>query len=134
MINISFYTRFGGYEYNQTLIEKIENANPRYNVDKRAFDHRWVNPGDIALYKNIRDESRTNVTERFIQKDNYLDLRSVYLAYEWKSNFLKKLGLTNLRTAVTANDIWQTSSIAIERGIEYPFARSFTFSLQASFN
>ena len=134
MINVSFYNRFGGYEYNQTLIDKVENANPRYNVDKRAFEHRWINPGDIALYKNIRDESRTNVTERFIQKDNYLELRSIYLSYEWKANFIKKLGLTNLRTAFTANDIWQTSSIAIERGIDYPFARSFTFSVQASFN
>jgi len=134
MINVSFYSRLGGYEYNQTLIEKIENANPRFNVDKRAFEHRWVNPGDIALYKNIRDESSTNVTERFIQKDNFLELRSLYLSYEWKGNFMKKMGLTTLRTAVTANNIWQASSIAIERGIDYPFARSFTFSIQASFN
>jgi hypothetical protein len=41
--------------------------------------------------------------------------------------------LQTLRAAITANDLWRTSSIVIERGINYPFARSFTFSLQANF-
>jgi hypothetical protein len=38
-----------------------------------------------------------------------------------------------LRAAVTANDLWRASTIALERGINYPFARGFTFSIQTTF-
>jgi hypothetical protein len=38
-----------------------------------------------------------------------------------------------LRAAFTMNDAWRWSSMQIERGIDYPFARSFTFSIQTSF-
>ncbi|MDR1720215.1 MAG: SusC/RagA family TonB-linked outer membrane protein [Dysgonamonadaceae bacterium] len=133
LLDIAFYTRGGGYEYNQTLVDKIENADPRFNVDSRALNDRWKAPGDVALYKNIRDKSVTRVTDRFIQRDNLIDLRSVSLSYDWKQAWLKKAGLSFLRTTITANDLWQTSSIVIERGIDYPFARSCTFSLQAIF-
>ncbi len=133
LLNCSFYTSFGGYNYNQTLVDRVENADPRYNVDKRALEHRWKQPGDIALYKNISDLGTTYVTERFIQKENLLELRSIYLSYDFKKEMLKKMKLENLRASVTLNDVWRASSIAVERGIDYPFARSFTFSIQTTF-
>lgn len=133
LLNFSFYTRFGGYEYNQTLVNRIENADPRYNVDDRAYKYRWTKPGDVARFKNIADLGNTQVTERFIEKDNVLELKSVYLSYEFPNTIAKKLHMKSLRAAVTLNDLWRTSSIAIERGIDYPFARNFTFSLQTTF-
>lgn len=133
LLNCTFYTRFGGYDYNQTLIDRVENADPRYNVDRRAMKHRWKEPGDVALYKNIADQGTTYVTERFIQKDNVLELNSVYLSYDFNGDLLKKMHLKNLRTAVTMNNVWRTSSVAVERGIDYPFARTFTFSIQTTF-
>lgn len=133
LLNCTFYTRFGGYDYNQTLVDRVENADPRYNVDRRALEHRWKKPGDVALYKNIADQGTTYVTERFIQKDNVLELNSVYLSYDFNGDLLKKMHLKNLRTAVTMNNVWRTSSVAVERGIDYPFARTFTFSIQTTF-
>lgn len=132
-LNCSLYTRFGGYEYNQTLVDRVENADPRYNVDRRVLADRWKNPGDVAKYKNIADLGTTYVSDRFIEKDNLLELRSVYLSYDFSPSFAKSLQMRNLRAAITLNDIWRTSTIAIERGINYPFARSFTMSLQANF-
>jgi TonB-linked SusC/RagA family outer membrane protein len=133
LLNLSFYTRLGGYEYNQTLIDKVENADPHYNLDRRAWNNRWVKPGDKALYKDIRDHGNTRVTERFVQKDNLLELRSLYLSYDVDRHLTRRLGLQTLRAAVTANDLWRASTIALERGINYPFARSFTFSIQTTF-
>jgi TonB-linked SusC/RagA family outer membrane protein len=133
ILSLSFYTRFGGYEYNQTLVDKVENADPRYNLDRRAWENRWVNPGDKALYKNIRDHGNTRVTERFVQKDNLVELRSLYLSYDVDMALLRRAGLRSLRASVTANDLWRTSSIALERGINYPFARGFTLSIQTTF-
>lgn len=132
-LNLSFYTTFGGYEYNQTLVDKIENADPRYNLDRRAMENRWVKPGDRALYKDIKDRGNTYVTERFIQKNNLLQLNSVYFAYEFEPKLIRLIGMQMLRASVTVNDLWRASSIAVERGINYPFARTLTFSIQTSF-
>ncbi|MFC3559239.1 SusC/RagA family TonB-linked outer membrane protein [Pedobacter jamesrossensis] len=133
MVSLSFYYRFGGYSYNQTLVDRIENADPRFNVDSRVLDQRWIKPGDQTFFKNIADLSITNVSSRFVQKDDLLELRSIYLSYDFNRDTIKKLGFQNLRTTMTLNDIFRTSSIQMERGTSYPFARSLTVSLLASF-
>ena len=133
LLSFSFFYRFGGNSYNQTLVDRVENADPRFNVDSRVLDQRWIKPGDQTFFKNIADLSVTNVSSRFIQKDNLLELRSIYVSYDFKREMIKKFGFQNLRTTVAMNDIFRTSSIAMERGTVYPFARSLTVSLLASF-
>jgi len=132
LLNVLFYTRFGGKEYNQTLVDRIENADPRFNVDSRVLSDRWKKPGDHALYKDISLTDKTFVSDRFIQKDNVVELQSVYLSYDFEKRLYSKLSMRNLRVSFTMNDIWRTSSMKTERGIDYPFARSFTFSIQTS--
>ncbi len=132
-LNMQFYTRMGGYAYNHTLVERVENADPYRNVDRRAREGRWVEEGEKALYKDIRERNKTNLSERFIQKENTLELKSVYLSYDFKPAVYEKLGMNTLRLAVTANDLWRASTVKLERGIDFPFARSITFSLQTSF-
>ncbi|WP_240348413.1 SusC/RagA family TonB-linked outer membrane protein [Longitalea arenae] len=132
LLNVMFYTKFGGKEYNQTLVDRIENADPRNNVDSRVLADRWKKPGDKALYKDIRSTDKTFVSDRFIQKDNALELQSVYLSYDFDKRIYSKLAMRNLRAAFTMNDIWRWGSMKAERGIDYPFARSFTFSIQTS--
>ncbi|WP_225871119.1 SusC/RagA family TonB-linked outer membrane protein [Pedobacter frigiditerrae] len=133
MLSFSFFYRFGGDMYNQTLVDRVENADPRYNVDSRVLAQRWQKPGDIVFYKNIADLGQTKATSRFIQKDNQLELRSVYLSYDLKKTVAKKLWMQGLRASFTANDIFKSTSAQIERGIDYPFARSVMFALQATF-
>jgi hypothetical protein len=41
--------------------------------------------------------------------------------------------MKNFRLAITMNDVFHWSTMKIERGIEYPYARSLTFSVQTSF-
>jgi hypothetical protein len=43
------------------------------------------------------------------------------------------MAMKSLRLAITANEVFYWSTEKIERGIDYPFARSFTFSIQTSF-
>lgn len=133
MFQIQFYTRFGGKDYNQTLVDRVENANPRYNVDSRVLEERWKKPGDVAKYKDIASTGSTMVSDRFVQRDNVLELNSIYMSYDFEKSFCKKLSMRNLRASFTMNDVYRWSSMAIERGLEYPFARSFTFSIQTSF-
>ncbi|HEX5552083.1 MAG TPA: SusC/RagA family TonB-linked outer membrane protein [Chitinophagaceae bacterium] len=132
-LNFNFYTRLGGQQYNQTLVDRVENADPRYNVDSRVFDDKWKAPGDLTFYKNIADLGQTQVSSRFVQSDNELELQSLYLSYDAKKSFYSKFGMESLRFAFTMNDAWRWSSIRQERGIDYPYARSFTFSLMTNF-
>ncbi|HEX2536292.1 MAG TPA: SusC/RagA family TonB-linked outer membrane protein [Chitinophagaceae bacterium] len=133
IFSASCYYRFGGDTYNQTLVDRVENADPRFNVDRRVLDERWKQPGDRAFFKNIADLGSSFASDRFVQKDNLLELRSVYLSYDFDKKLYRRLAMQNLRVAVTLNDIWRTSSIRMERGISYPYARNFNFSLQTSF-
>ncbi len=133
MLSASFFYRFGADVYNQTLADRVENADPRFNVDRRVLDQRWKKPGDHTYFKDVADLGTSFASNRFVQKDNLLELRSVYLSYDFNKAVYSRLRMSNLRVALTANDIWRSSSIQIERGLYYPFARNFTFSLQTSF-
>jgi len=138
MLEVSFYTRLGGDIYNQTLIDRVENASPWYNVDTRALTGRWKKPGDHVFFKDIADLSavlngNTLTSSRFVQRENRLELKAVYLSYEAPASIYKRLRMKNLRCALNMNDIAYWSSIKLERGIDYPFARSFTFSLSTRF-
>lgn len=133
MLNATFYTKFGGYLYNQTLVDRVENADPKQNVDQRVFAERWRTAGDKTFYKDIANVDQTQTTSRFVQKDNVLQVQSVYFSYDFDKKAIEKTGMKNLRLALTANDVWRWSSVKTERGIDYPFARSVTFSLQTYF-
>jgi TonB-linked SusC/RagA family outer membrane protein len=137
MLSFSLGYEFGGDIYNQTLVDRVENADPRLNVDARALTEKWQKPGDIAFYKNIGDPGtyldNTRTSSRFVQRNNIISLQSVYLSYDFKRNIAKKLGLQAIRPSITANDLFRTSSIEIERGTTYPFVRSVTFALAATF-
>ena len=132
-LNFNFYTRWGGQHYNQTLVDRIENADPRYNVDSRVFADKWKAPGDHTFYKNIADLGQTQTVSRFVQKDNVLELQSLYLSYDLPETHLVKSGIKSLRIAFTMNNLVRWSSISQERGIDFPFARSFNISLTGRF-
>ncbi|TJZ63560.1 SusC/RagA family TonB-linked outer membrane protein [Sphingobacterium olei] len=127
-----FQARMGAKMYNQTLVDRVENADPRYNVDSRVLAEKWKNPGDVTFYKSIRDQGQTRVSSRFIMPDNLLALQSVFLSYDFETAWVKKMSLSRLRLGLTANDIFRMSTVRQERGINYPFARSISFSLQAA--
>ncbi len=125
--------RVGGKSYNQTLVDRVENADPRYNVDYRVLADKWKQPGDRSFYKSISDLGQTRVSSRFIMDDNLVNLQSLFLSYDANPEFAQKLRLSNLRISATTNDLLRWSSIQQERGISYPFARSVSLALQASF-
>jgi len=133
MAVVFFQTRFGGDMYNQTLVDRVENADPRYNVDRRVFEQRWQQPGDRTFFKNIRDLGQTRVSSRFVMPERVLSLQSLFFSYDFDQAVAAKLAMSRLRLGVTANDLFRWSSVQVERGIDYPFARTVTISIQAAF-
>ncbi|MCH7411393.1 SusC/RagA family TonB-linked outer membrane protein [Belliella sp. DSM 111904] len=132
-LSVNFYTKLGGDLYNQTLVDRVENADPRYNADRRVLSERWQKPGDVTFFKDVAIRENTFASSRFLQSDNAIELRSANLSYESFGKLAKDLKMESLRFTVTMNDIWRWAPVRLERGIEYPFARMVTFSVQARF-
>lgn len=124
-----FKYSLGGDIYNQTLASRVEGANPSYNADRRVLNGRWKNPGDHALYKNIREYGQTYISSRFVQRENYLRFTSLSLSYDFPQSMLTKWKLGTLRLSFYANDLFNASTIKEERGLDYPFERSYVFGL-----
>lgn len=140
----------GGEMYNSTLVDKVENCDLNYNVDRRVLTGRWQTPGQNAEYKRlgtyvksvINDEGNllsetvqelTRATTRFVQKRNEMTFSSLNVYYDFKREWIKHAGMERLQLAFYMNNITTFSTIKIERGTAYPFARTMSFKLTATF-
>ena len=133
-LNAGFTWRLGGQMYNTTLLDKVENADVHYNVDRRVFTGRWSEPGQVARFKSITDDSETKPTSRFVEDYNLLTFSSLNVYYDFREcRFMEKSFLQRMKATFYMNDIATISSVKTERGTSYPFARSFSFSLQVTF-
>ncbi|MGQ1910380.1 SusC/RagA family TonB-linked outer membrane protein [Marinifilum sp. RC60d5] len=132
-LNANFTYSMGGDIYNNTLVDKVENVTSLQNADIRVLYDRWKEPGDIAKYKAITNEQPTMPTSRFIEEENYIELKSLNLSYTLQGNTLNKYPIERIRLSAFANNIHRWSSVKVERGTSYPFARSFSFQVQLTF-
>lgn len=132
-LNLSMSYRLGADVYNSTLAERVEGADPRNNADRRVLNDRWKEPGDKSFYRNISDYMDTDATSRFVQKENYVNMGSISLSYDFDRKMLEKIKFNTLRVGFYMNDLFRISTIKQERGTSYPFERSFVFSLNLSF-
>ena len=134
---LGFIYKWGGIVYNQTLVDKIENSNIAYNLDRRAAQDRWRKPGDVTKYKRIDlNGSQTPASDRFIMKDNELRLASVNVGYRFKQadyKLLSRLNIDVLSLNFTTNDLLRLSTVKMERGLGYPFSRSYTLTCSIIF-
>lgn len=128
--------RVGGYVFNNALYSRVENIslqNLVYNQDRRALYERWQKPGDVSQYKSILLNSTTPISSRFVQKDSHLIGESFSLNWRVYSGWIRKLKLQGLNCSLYMNDIFRMESVQTERGLSYPFARTASFSINASF-
>lgn len=131
--NLQFGYSFGAVTYNQTLVSRVESANPEHNADVRVLESRWKHPGDEARFKNIADRSPHDQTSRFVESENYVELKSASLAYEFTPKQLSGCFINRLRLELMTNDLFYISSVKRERGLTYPYARTVEFSARVSF-
>lgn len=129
----------GGYRFNDALYNKVENisfADLAFNQDKRALEKRWLKPGDLAEFKSISNTDFVPMSSRFIQRDSYISGESISMGYTMRSSnlqWVKSLGVSSLGVNGYMNNIFRLSTILAERGIDYPFARSFSISVNVIF-
>ena len=138
-LNLSFNYKFGGQTYNSTLIQKVENADLLNNADRRVMESRWKKPGDKASFKaltNAINGTETKASSRFVMDENVLRFSSLTLTYrmdETNAAFIKKSIFSSITMNLGMEDLFYWSTVKQERGLDYPFARQFSFSLKVAF-
>lgn len=131
-----FRYQMGGQQFNSSLFDKVENigtADVYNNQDRRALYNRWSINNRNAQFKGISMVQKTDKSSRFVMDDNTLTLESLNIGYELPLTIAKKLGMQALSVQANMNDIFRWSTVKAERGIDYPFARTVSFSIGATF-
>jgi TonB-linked SusC/RagA family outer membrane protein len=135
--NVAFRYRVGGQIFMQTLYDKVENIPIHLvgrNQDKRALTERWKKPGDEAKFKSIKSIENNPMSSRFIEDNNILTGESISIGYENSTaRWLKAINASSVTCKAYMNDIFRVSTVLNERGIDYPFARSFSVSVGVRF-
>jgi len=139
----TFRYLYGGQMYNQTLVDRVENIDIQYNVDRRVLLGRWQTPGQLAPFKRLGTfqyegdsmayQAKTQATSRFVQNRNELTWGTATLYYDFPTQLVNNWNIDRVRFSVYMNDILTLSSIDIERGLYYPFARTVSCSLSITF-
>lgn len=135
--DVSFRYQFGGQVYNQTLLDKVENANLKYNVDRRVSQLRWAKPGDKAQFRTLTPSGwETKATSRFIMDENIFQGSSLSVYYRMdrtNTKFISHWGLSSAKVTFNMEDFFYWSTVKRERGLYYPYSRQFTFALNVAF-
>lgn len=134
--SFSFRYSLGKETMASALYDKVENItedNIGRNQDKRALYDRWKKPGDKAKFKAIDDYSSTPMSSRFVVTENTFSGESISIGYDMDAAWLRVAGIQGMNFRVYMNDIFRISSFKEERGLDYPFARSVSFSLGVRF-
>lgn len=128
--------RYGGQIFNSSLFQKVENIGVQdiyNNHDRRALYDRWSENNREAYFKGISLIQKTEKSSRFVMDENTLAGESFNLGYEFPDRIVRKMRLGALSVQMTMTDVFRASSVRVERGIDYPFARTVTMSLGITF-
>ena len=103
------------------------------NVDRRVYEDRWQQPGDVKFFKKIDDKS-TKATSRFVMKESVFELQNVSLQYAFEGpKFKQKTKMQALMIGVNMSELLYLSTIRLERGTGYPYSRNASLSLSVTF-
>ncbi len=116
-----------------------------------AVLNRWRNPGDITDIPRVSPNSTANsrISTRFIEDASYLRLKQVTLSYNFPSQLIEKLKMSNLKVYATAENLFTITNYTgfdpevnlvqdnrVVQGVDFgtvPQTRTFIFGLNVGF-
>lgn len=131
-----FRYRWGGQLFNTSLFQKVENIGTEdvyNNQDRRALYDRWSETNREAYFKGISMVQKTEKSSRFVMDDNAVIGESFNIGYEFPDKIVRRMHLGAMSLQLTMTDIFRATSVRVERGIDYPFAKSVTMALGITF-
>ncbi|MEP2056985.1 MAG: TonB-dependent receptor [Maribacter litoralis] len=151
-----FVYKGGNYIYNFQRSSGISIGNIASNQRVEAFNY-WKQPGDTDVLPNPIYQSNADQTStRFLEKGDYLRLRTVTLDYNMPRDMIDGIGLNSLRFFVSGQNLFTITEFngdpevglgSAESGepgdtgfvpgsfnlFSYPNTRSYTFGVEVGF-
>jgi TonB-linked SusC/RagA family outer membrane protein len=100
-LGISITYAGGNYIYNTTKASMLTNF---FSNNFTAILNRWTKPGDVTdIPRLYQSDNQANVSStRFLEKGDYVRVRTITLGYNFQKNLLNKAGIENIRLYVQA--------------------------------
>lgn len=114
-------------------MENIGTEDVYNNQDKRALYDRWSTSNREAYFKGISLVQTTSKSSRFVMDENTFTGESFYIGYEFPDRIVRKMRLGAMSVQLSMSDMFRLSSVRVERGTDYPFARSLSLSVGITF-
>ena len=118
----AFDYRIGGQAFNQTLYD-VQFGSPLYNLDRRALDPKFRRAFDGEPVR----------LQRFVERFDALNFSAVQVGYVFGGKAAGKLYMRNLALYLTGSNLFYCSGVDMQRGTVYPYTRTVTLSLRATF-
>lgn len=104
-LTVNFYYAAGHYTYNFNENAVLsDGARGRSQHDVRALDY-WKNPGDVNVLPQPSINNNVDVSDRFLQKADYIRLRNVNLGYSLPSSLMNKIKFQQIRLFVQGTNL-----------------------------
>jgi TonB-linked SusC/RagA family outer membrane protein len=147
-LSMSLFYSGGNYLYNQTRATLLTNF---LSNNSTEIKNSWKKPGDVTDVPRtyLLDNTANQISTRFLEKGDFLRMRTITLAYTLNRSIMQKIGFDGIRIygqVLNAFTITGYSGIDPEVntnrtdnigvGIDLrnvPQPRQFTFGIQASF-
>lgn len=123
---MNFSYEMGAKQYNSTLAQKVEGADPYRNADRRVLYDRWKQPGDVSMFRRIDDISSVYQSTRLMQENNFLNMSSLSISYDIPRKYIQRSAIERCKFIFSMTDLFRISTIKQERGTSYPFARTMS--------
>lgn len=109
-LSANFYFKEGNYIYNlveQNMLSDGDNVVDNQRLD--AFNY-WRNPGDTNVLprpsSNGFSANANQTSDRFLQKGDYIRLRSLQLGYSIPKKFTESMAISGARIYVAGTNLW----------------------------
>lgn len=131
----------GRKDYWINAFNNVNFSTTRYAVTQEHLDNPWTVENRGGLWPRLGGSGNNQITTAFWLDDmTYVRLKNVQLSYSIPPNLFKKLGVSSLRIAGSAENLWTLTSY---RGLDpekegnnnnlYPINKSYALSIQVGF-
>ena len=103
------------------------------NIYNYSLTERWKQAGDVSPYYDLKKNTQTSPTSRFVQDLNVLNFSSLSCGYDFQYSMIKKIRLNSLGIRFNANDLCRWSTVKEERGTSYPYSKNYSITLTLGF-
>lgn len=110
-VDADFYYSAGNYTFNQMALDLLSDGENADLLQRRDAINFWRNPGDVTELPNPAAAGYTSRgSDKWLQKGDYLRLRSLRVGYNLPSSLLSKIKVSNLSVYFTGTNLFTATA------------------------